>query len=231
LPRFNVRIKVHIAAIILAAGESKRMGRDKALLPWPLPGTAASQVGHNHILLEAIVANARTIASTIVVVAGANYDVISAATGSLSVKVVRNLQAERGMFTSLQCGVSAALDAGAEAAIIFHVDRPPAAPSTLARLLQTFVNVNGDHVSVVPSYHGSHGHPYLVSAGMLHKFLSAPSTDNARDVMHELGNVMYVDCDDTSVVLNMNTQEDYERVAGAVEPKIMENHDVLRENS
>jgi CTP:molybdopterin cytidylyltransferase MocA len=83
---------VHIAAIILAAGESKRMGRDKALLPWPASEIARSQVGHKPTLLEAIFASARTTAPTIIVVAGTNYDVISAATLSLSVKVVRNLQ-------------------------------------------------------------------------------------------------------------------------------------------
>lgn len=222
---------MHIAAIILAAGESKRMGRDKALLPWPATKTDTSHAGHELTLLDAIVASARTTAPTIIVVAGANYDVISAATKSLSVQVVRNPQPERGMFTSLQCGASAALDAGAEAALIFHVDRPPATSATLESLVQTFEDTKSDYVSVVPSCRGSHGHPYLVSAGMLHKFLSASSTNNARDAMHALGNVMYVDCDDTSVVLNLNTQEDYERVAGVGNPKIKGNRDVLRQDS
>jgi molybdenum cofactor cytidylyltransferase len=217
---------VHVAAIILAAGESNRMGRDKALLPWPAPDTAASHASHERTLLGAIVASARTTAPTIIVVAGANYDLISATTGNLSVKVVRNLQPERGMFTSLQCGASAALEAGAQAALIFHVDRPPATSATLECLVHTFAETKGDHLSIVPSYRGSHGHPYLVSAGMLHKFLSASSTDNARDVMHALGNVIYVDCDDTSIVLNLNTLEDYERAAGAGNSS-----DVLRQNS
>jgi molybdenum cofactor cytidylyltransferase len=201
---------VHIAAIILAAGESKRMGRDKAFLPWPAPEAATSQRGHGRTLLEAIIASARTTASTIIVVAGANHDVISSAT-NLAVKVVRNPQPERGMFSSLQCGASSAIEAGAEGALILHVDRPPATSTTVERLVQTFLETNGHPVSLVPSYRGAHGHPYLVSTGILHKFLSAPSTDNARDVMHAAGSVLYVDCDDTSVLLNLNTLEDYER--------------------
>ena len=221
---------MHIAAIILAAGESTRMGRDKALLPWPAPKSDTSHAGHEPTLLEAIVASARTTAPTIIVVAGANYDVISAATENLSVQVVRNLQPERGMFTSLQCGASAALNAGADAALIFHVDRPPATPSTLQRLLQAFADVKADYLAVVPSYRGSHGHPYIVSAGMMHKFLSASSTVNARDAMHALGNVMYVDCDDSSVVLNLNTLEDY-KAARAQAIRTSENRDVLRQDS
>lgn len=208
---------MQIAAIILAAGESRRMGREKALLPWPSGKVGKSREQNETTLLEVTLANAASVAELIVVVAGQNVEVLSAAVaGFPQVKVVTNEDPRRGMFSSLQCGASAALAAEAEAAFVFHIDRPPVLLRTLKTLLQSLEDTSNDAVAVVPIYLGTHGHPYVISRKLLREIVAAPLDTNARDLMHATGRVEYVDCDDPTVLLNMNTPEEYARAANVL---------------
>lgn len=198
---------MRVAAIVLAAGESKRMGRDKALLPWP--------AGSSSTLVQMLVETASAVAQTCFVVAGWNHDRLAEALQARPVQVVRNEVPELGMFSSLRCGVVAALDDGAEGAFVFHVDRPPVRVETLRLMMQSLEEeVSESPTAIVASYRGRHGHPYMVSAGMMREMVAASAEANARDLMHERGSVRYVECDDPAVVLNLNTQAEYERAAG-----------------
>jgi molybdenum cofactor cytidylyltransferase len=201
---------LQIAAIILAAGESRRMGREKALLPWPAKKSGTSQQQNEPTLLDATLTNAGAIAESVVVVAGHNFEVLSTALANFpQVKLVRNEDPRRGMFSSLQCGVLAAFAAGAEAAFVFHIDRPPVSLGTLKTLRQSLDDATNDAVAVVPRYLGTHGHPYAISRKLLREIIAAPLDSNARELMHATGRVEYVDCDDPAIVLDMNTPEEY----------------------
>src|SRR5690349_4828918 len=126
--------------VILAAGESSRMGRPKALLPW---GRGTFLSGAIHVLnnlTDLVIVVAGTIASELRPIADANAGYL-----------VRNPHPERGQFSSLQIEVQEVLNRGRDAAIITLVDRPPAKPETVSHLQQRFLTlVEQDIWAVVP---------------------------------------------------------------------------------
>ena len=195
--------------VILAAGESSRMGRDKALLPWP-PGAASRGT-----FLSATIELLQAWSEMVIVVAGKNAEslrpIVYAAAGYL----VINRHPERGQFSSLQVGLQEVLNRGRDAAIVALVDRPPAQPGTLARLCEAFSDAyESGKWAVVPEYNGRHGHPILIGREMIEAFLRAPAESNARDVEHSLqAHILYVPVDDPNVVANVDTPEDYQRLA------------------
>src|SRR5215471_12835857 len=119
------------AGLILAAGDSARMGRDKALLPW-----------QGKTFLAAAIEALAPYTELVIVVAGKNAEslkpIIYAAGG---VYLVENPWPEKGQFSSLQIGLSEVLNRGRDAAIITLVDRPPARPETIAALRDRFLAV------------------------------------------------------------------------------------------
>jgi molybdenum cofactor cytidylyltransferase len=197
--------------VILAAGESSRMGRDKALLAWP-PGPARRST-----FLSATIELLQAPSDMVIVVAGKNADslrpIVDAAAGYL----VENRHPDRGQFSSLQVGLQEVLNHGRDAAIVALVDRPPAQPRTLARLCEAFGDAyESGKWAVVPEYGGRHGHPILIGREMIEAFLRAPATSTARDVEHSVqAHILYVPVDDPNVAANVDTPEDYERLAQA----------------
>jgi len=193
--------------VILAAGVSARMGKDKALLSWP-PHSRDT-------LLSAAIKAFSPFNDMVIVVAGKNAaditPVVNANGGFLTI----NPEPDRGQFSSLQCGLQEVLNHGRDAAMITLVDRPPVKAATLERLRQEFdLAFSAGMWAVVPEYQGRHGHPILVGREVIEVFLKAPATANARDIQHlNRARIQYVPVDDTNVTINLNTPEDYARLA------------------
>lgn len=214
--------------IILAAGTSTRMGRDKALLPWPprtvsganrsyasvlgqpLPGTAPLE----QTFLGAAITLLDAFADLVIVVAGANSKELAPVVNARGQFLAVNRDPERGQFSSLQVGVQEVLNRGRDAAIITLVDRPPVKPATLRLLLETFCQAyEREKWAVVPQYDGKHGHPIVVGREMISKFLAAEATATARDIEHsQQERIDYVPVEDPFVTLNVDTPEDYEKL-------------------
>jgi len=193
--------------VILAAGESSRMGSDKALLPWP-PVANGMPFSGETFLSAAI--RSLSFTDQVVVVVGNNErelaPVVYAAGGAL----VRNPAPEGGQFSSLRVGLQAVMDMGRDAAMITLVDRPPASAAALAKLRAAFEAAASEIWAVVPEYDGRHGHPFLAGREMIEIFLKAPATATARDIEHQhQQHVQYVPVDDPHVAMNVNTPEDY----------------------
>jgi molybdenum cofactor cytidylyltransferase len=196
------------AGVILAAGESSRMGRDKALLPWP-PTMEGQEAPSNQTFLSAAI---RSLASTdfIVVVAGKNADALSPIVYSNGAATLVNPEPGRGQFSSLRVGLSEVLNRGRDAAMITLVDRPPAKATTVQALREAFEASPRDVWALVPEFSGKHGHPYIAGREMIEQFLRAPETSNAREVEHaSQAHIQYLTVDDPFVALNINTPEDY----------------------
>jgi molybdenum cofactor cytidylyltransferase len=196
------------AGLILAAGESSRMGRDKALLPWP---PLASGLAPLHdTFLSAAIRSLSLSADFVLVVVGKNEAALTPIVYSNGAAVVVNPDPDRGQFSSLQVGLHEVLNHGRDAAIITLVDRPPAGAPTLQLLHDAFEAADQNIWAVVPEFSGKHGHPYLVGREMMEAFLRVPATSIARDVEHgHQEHIQYVHVEDPFVAANVNTPEDY----------------------
>lgn len=203
-----------ICGVILAAGFSTRMGRDKALLPWPpvAEGTPAVNtfLGANIDLLQAYT-------DLVIVVCGTNEPHIMPVAYAHGAFLEVNRHPERGQFSSLQTGVQAVLNQGRDAAMIALIDRPPVLPRTVKALRQTFLDADPSVWAVVPELkrgeHSTHGHPILIGKEMMDEFLRAPVDATARDVEHQhQSHIQYVPVDDPRLGANIDTPEDYERL-------------------
>jgi molybdenum cofactor cytidylyltransferase len=204
-------------AVILAAGDSTRMGTDKALLPWP-PVTAGSPATGQTFLSAAIKAF-KSFSEMVIVVAGRNEPNVAPVAYANGASVVCNPAPDRGQFSSLHVGLQAVLNYGRDAAMITLVDRPPANAATLKALYSAFLDAPSDVWAVVPEHKGKHGHPFLVAREMIEAFLKAPASATAGEIEHQhQTHVQYVVVDDPLVTLNIDTPQDYAALLSVASP-------------
>jgi molybdenum cofactor cytidylyltransferase len=206
-----------ICGVVLSAGFSTRMGRDKALLPWPpvAEGTPAANsfLGATIDLLQAY-------SELVIVVAGKNAPVITPVVYVHGAFLTINQEPERGQFSSLQAGLRAVLNQGRDSAIVALVDRPPVLPRTVKALREAFLTAEPDVWAVIPELKQGnttiHGHPILIGREMIEAFLRAPDAATARDVEHQhQSHIRYVAVDDPRLGMNVDTPEDYARLASS----------------
>lgn len=198
---------VSFAGLILAAGESFRMGRDKALLPWPPApeGSIASDT-----FLSAAIRSLYLSTDFVLVVAGQNEATLTPIVYSNGASITVNPDPSRGQFSSLQVGLHEVLSRGRDTAIITLVDRPPATPATVAALRQAFEDTAPNIWAIVPEFSGKHGHPFIAGRDLIERFLREPITGSAREVEHRhQEHIQYLKVDDPSIALNINTPDDY----------------------
>jgi molybdenum cofactor cytidylyltransferase len=199
--------------VILAAGESTRMGTDKALLPWP-PATPGRLPGRETFLSSAIRALLQ-VCDLVLVVAGKNAALLEPVVYASNASLVVNPAPERGQFSSLQTGLQEVLNRGRDAAMITLVDRPPVRPATLRQLRDAFTAAATSTWAVVPEYEGKHGHPLIAGRELIHLWLQAPPSATARQIEHQYqSHLAYVAVDDPYSVKNVNTPEDYASLQG-----------------
>jgi len=204
--------------VILAAGDSSRMGTDKALLPWPpvIPGSATS----GQTFLSAAIECLNAFSEMVIVVAGNNEANIAPVVYAQGAVVVRNPAPESGQFSSLQVGLQEVLNHGRDAAMVTLVDRPPVSLATLQTLCDAFVTRVHDKWSVVPEFGGKHGHPFVVAREMIEAFLKAAPTANAREIEHQhQQHIEYVAVNDPAVTLNVDTPQDYQALSSTASVK------------
>jgi len=189
------------AGLILAAGESSRMGRDKALLPW-----------RGATFLSAAINALEPHCDLVIIVGGKNAASLQPVTYSAGVFLVVNSAPERGQFSSLQVGLQHVLERGRDAALVALVDRPPARSQTIAAIRDRFCEVCAQGLwAVVPEYGGQHGHPVAIGREMIERFLKAPVNSTARDIEHSVqAKIEYLPVDDPAICANVDTPEDFE---------------------
>ncbi len=195
-------------AVILAAGESTRMGTDKALLPWPPAAPGSNPTGQT--FLTAAIQALEPFSEKVIVVAGSNEAALAPVVYASGASLVVNPEPDRGQFSSLQVGLRHVLRDGRDSAMVTLVDRPPVNAATLKALCSAFTRAACGVWAVVPDYNGKHGHPFLLAIEMIEGFLKAPASATARDIEQQnLEHIAYVAVDDPLVTLNIDTPEEY----------------------
>ena len=192
--------KPRVAAVLLAAGESTRMGEPKALLPWRGQPLIAYQVSALH---EAGYA-------PLVVVLGHDAErVADALPVHITLERAVNARYEEGRTTSIVLGVLRLIEARVDGVLIASVDQPRSA-GMLRTLREAFERERPQ--IAVPSLGGRPGHPPLFSGGLLPELLEvSEQTKGLRQVMHDFhGGRLLVPVDDPLTLTNLNTQAEYE---------------------
>lgn len=196
-----------ISAIVLAAGESSRMGELKQLLPWNGTTLLAWQVGEAR----------RAGIDDVVVVVGHREEVIrdSLSQTGTDTRVIINEAYLEGRASSLRRGAET-VDDTAEAVVIISVDQPR--PAWVMRRLLERWRQTGARV-VLPRFGGRGGHPVLLAGSLL------PALRQVTDQKLGLRAVVDANRDSTEVVqfaesaieANLNTPEDYRAALASLE--------------
>ncbi len=137
-----------ISAILLAAGESKRMGKPKQLMP----------LGRTSILAQTIDNYLNSEVNEVIVVLGHRAEEAKRIMAARPVKLAINPNYQQGMSTSIIAGLNM-VDSRARAVVIALGDQPFIDSQTLNRLIDEFYN--HDKGIVIPVYRGRRGHPVI----------------------------------------------------------------------
>jgi molybdenum cofactor cytidylyltransferase len=196
-----------IAGIILAAGESSRMGRTKALLP------IGAETFVAHIVRTLVSANVRPI----VVVCGTALLEIRAALEAAgladAVTTIENVRRVEGQVTSIVAGLDALEPADVAAALVCPVDSPLFLSDTVTSLVTAFQT---RHALIVRPTSGSrHGHPALFSQLVFDDLRCADPAVGARAVLSaHRDHIEDVPVADAGAFIDIDTPEEYARVVG-----------------
>ena len=192
-----------LAAVILAAGHSKRMGLPKMLLPW----------GQTSVLGQVVATFAACGTHEIIVVSGGAREAVEAETRRLAdqfpVRCIYNPQHETGeMLSSLRCGLSA-LGPQTDAALIGLGDQPQVSPEAVQQVISAFAATQA--ALIVPSHNLRRGHPWLAQRALWSQLLAVQPPQTLRDFLNaSAAQISYVETDST-VLKDLDTPEDYRR--------------------
>ena len=192
-----------IAAMILAAGESRRMGSPKALLPFPEPaGTENTFLGH---LLHVFGA---TPAKPIVVVVGHHAEKLRREFDFSNARVVVNESYRDGMLSSILAGLEALSGEPVDGALICPVDHPDVSPAVVGTLIARFERERPP--IVLPTFQGRRGHPVLFSSAVFSELHAAPKGVGARRVVWDhQEDLVEVEVSHGGVTIDVDTPGDY----------------------
>lgn len=197
--------RLRVAGVILAAGESSRMGQRKAFLRHERTGATFLA----HLAAEA---SAAGLSPVVVVGRGADAELERAAREA-GAAYVPNADAARGQLSSIVAGLDS-LDERVAAAVVMPVDVPLVSAATIRRVARAAAE---DGVCIARATHrGRHGHPVLFTRAVFDELRSADPAVGARAVVRaDPSRVRDVDVDEPGVTVDIDTPEDYLRAFGS----------------
>jgi molybdenum cofactor cytidylyltransferase len=197
-----------IHALVLAAGESRRMGMPKPLL----------RFGETTFLEQIISVLRCSDVNRSTVVLGARADVIRASVGLSDVNVVVNEDYSQGQLSSLIKGLKS-LPGDTDAMLLCLVDHPFVTTEIVNRLVGAFRETRQS--IVLPKFNGRRGHPALFARSVFEELANAPPEKGARHVLSSNEDkILAVDVPDHAVLMSIDTPQDYRSCFGA-EPQVI----------
>jgi molybdenum cofactor cytidylyltransferase len=201
-----------VSAIVLAAGMSRRMGTPKQLLR--LAGET---------ILERTLKNVRASnVNEIVLVLGHAAESVEKEISTERMKIVRNLDYQQGMGTSLRAGL-AAVDDRAGAALIVLADQPFVRPETINQLIECHQETYQETRPqiVIPAFNGFRGNPVLLDRSVFAELQSLTGDVGCRAIFgNHTENIRKLAVEDIGVLLDIDSREEYEKYANVEAGKL-----------
>jgi molybdenum cofactor cytidylyltransferase len=189
-----------LAAAILAAGESKRMGQPKALVPFQ----GSTFVEH----LIAATRHARVGITRVVLGAGA--EAIRTQLKIDPAWIVVNGDWPKGQLSSIRAALRSLAAGVTEGILVCPVDHPLISAELVGRLIAGFDA--GGKMIVLPKFRGRRGHPVIFRAALYEELLAASAELGARQVVwNHAAEVVEVETEEEGVILNLNDAESLRR--------------------
>lgn len=183
-----------VAALVLAAGGSSRLGRPKQLLRY----------ANNSLVRRTVEAAHRAGCSPILVVVGRDRAAIAAELANLAVDLLPNDSWESGIGTSIRAGMGAL--SAAAAVVILTCDQPYVSAELISRLIEQ--QGSSQREMVASSYAGTIGVPALFTHACFEKLLSLGNEQGAKALLlaqaDEVGRVDFAEG-----AVDIDTPEDY----------------------
>jgi molybdenum cofactor cytidylyltransferase len=183
------------------------MGTPKALLRF-----------QGETFLDRLIRLFSAVANPVIVVVGHHAEAIrSGIQRSSDALFVVNPDPERGMLSSLQCGLEA-VPPGAEAVMFTPVDHPHLESSTLERLIADFLAKKAP--VTVPTHDGKHGHPVCIARPVIAELLSLSPNAQASDVIHRyVSQTSYIEVPDSAILADVDDQAAYAQLMSREVPR------------
>ena len=190
-----------IAAVVLSAGESSRMGRPKALLP--IDGQT---------FIERIVAALKQAKlGKIIVILGHNASELQTKIEHLPVEILINADYKLGQLSSLQLAVRyLQADVDCDGILVHLVDHPYLDSALVDEMIRRFDEQKRQ--IVVPKFNGKRGHPVIFARELFPELLSAPIDQGAKTVVDaHRAETLEIDTDQEGIAVDIDTPELYQQ--------------------
>jgi len=192
-----------LTAVILAAGESKRMGSPKALLLYD------SRTFLEHLM--DITRHPKI--GTQLIVLGAGAEEITKQVGLNPAMTVVNPDWQSGQLSSIKAAIKSIGSKQTGGLLLCLVDHPLITSALVNELVETFYSEKKP--IVIPTFHGKRGHPVIFARKLFDELLAAPDETGARSVVWKHANeVCEVSTTEEGVVLNLNDPETFRSAIG-----------------
>ena len=192
-----------INAIILAAGQSKRMGKPKPLL----------RFGDKTFLEQIISVIKLSDVDRITVVLGAEAETIKNSVDLSETRVVVNKDYLKGQLSSLIAAIKDTPEE-TEAVLLCLVDAPFVSKEVVNKIVSKFGETNNP--IIVPVFNGKRGHPTLFSKSLFNELLNAPQDQGARYVLYSNEEkVLEVEISESGFLISIDTPDEYKSRFGA----------------
>jgi len=192
-----------VSVVLLAAGKSERMGRNKLLMP----------LGRGTIIERTLDNLLATRVNDIIVVLGGCAQEVCAAIGKRPVASVLNPDYARGMSTSLLAGLQM-ITKKAQYVMVALGDQPFITQSTYDKLVEAALGTNKG--IVVPTFNGQRGNPITFHTNFIPEVMCFTGDVGGRELLVRYPNdVLEVTVPDEGIIINVNTPGEYEKRIGS----------------
>jgi molybdenum cofactor cytidylyltransferase len=199
--------RLMLSGIVLAAGESRRMGSFKQLLRYG-----------DKTMVEAVVDNLLgSKLDEVVVVVGHRADEVRKVIKDRPVIVAVNKDYQLGMLSSAKCGISH-VSKESDAALIALADQPFIESGIVNRAIDGFLS--GDKGIAIPTYEGRRGHPVIIDLKYRDEIMGLDEGVGLRQLMlNHPDDILYIEVAREEITRDLDYAEDYRRELRKVERK------------